>query len=83
MLNHLLDLLSALADDLYCLNRLGIVNKRVGKKADEWSKCVCFLTSSYIHMLRQTVSSLTPLRCLRAAGVRRLARADSIVAFGY
>jgi hypothetical protein len=40
MINHLIDLLSALSDDIYCLGKLGIVNKRLGSRADEWSKWV-------------------------------------------
>lgn len=38
MLNHLIDLLGAVADDIYCLGKLGLVNRRLGSRADEWSK---------------------------------------------
>ena len=37
---HLIDLASAISDDLFCLSKLGLVSRRLGKKADLWSKCV-------------------------------------------
>ena len=40
ILLHLIDLASAISDDLFCLSKLGLVNRRLGKKADLWSKWV-------------------------------------------
>jgi hypothetical protein len=38
MLRHLIDLASALSDDVFCLSRLGLVSRRTGKWADKWAK---------------------------------------------
>lgn len=38
MLNHLIDLLSAVSDDIYCLGKLGIASRRIASRADEWAK---------------------------------------------
>jgi hypothetical protein len=46
MFSHLIDLMSGLSDDIYCLGRLGIVDKRVGKKADKWSKSASLVDST-------------------------------------
>ncbi|RXK37408.1 hypothetical protein M231_05308 [Tremella mesenterica] len=45
MFLHLFDLFSALSDDVYCLSRLGLVNKRKGKVADRWANRFWFLTT--------------------------------------
>lgn len=42
ILLHLIDLASAISDDLFCLSKLGLVSRRLGKKADLWSKWVSF-----------------------------------------
>jgi hypothetical protein len=40
ILNHLINLASALADDTFTLARLGIVSRRKGRVADRWAKYV-------------------------------------------
>jgi hypothetical protein len=35
---HILSLFNGLADDIFCLSRLGVISKRRGKWADKWSK---------------------------------------------
>ncbi|ORY22578.1 hypothetical protein BCR39DRAFT_591273 [Naematelia encephala] len=45
LIRHLIDLASSLADDLYCLSRLGIVGKRTGKIADRWANRFWLLTT--------------------------------------
>lgn len=37
-LDHLIDLIGAVADDVFCLSKLGLVSRRKGKKADMWAK---------------------------------------------
>lgn len=38
LIRHLIDLASALSDDIFCLSRLGIVDRRTGIRADRWAK---------------------------------------------
>lgn len=40
MLAHLLELASAVSDDIFCLYRLGVVGRRWGQWADDWAKYV-------------------------------------------
>ena len=40
MLEHLIDLVGAISDDVFCLSKLGILDRRKGRIADRWSKCV-------------------------------------------
>jgi hypothetical protein len=47
ILLHLIDLASAISDDLFCLSKLGLVSRRLGKKADLWSKWVCSFPPLY------------------------------------
>ncbi|WRT67473.1 uncharacterized protein IL334_004445 [Kwoniella shivajii] len=42
---HLIDLFSALSDDVYCLYKLGIVGRRTGLVADNWANRFWFLTT--------------------------------------
>jgi hypothetical protein len=37
-LNHLIDLIGALADDIFCLSKLGLVSRKKGVVADRWAK---------------------------------------------
>lgn len=37
-LGHLIDLVGALADDVFCLSKLGIMSKKKGVIADRWAK---------------------------------------------
>lgn len=39
-LEHLIDLIGALADDIFCLSKLGLVSRKKGKEADKWAKWV-------------------------------------------
>ncbi|WWD16240.1 hypothetical protein CI109_100666 [Kwoniella shandongensis] len=45
LLSHLIDLISAISDDVYCLSRLGLVGKKTGGIADRWSNRFWFLTT--------------------------------------
>ncbi|KAK1925198.1 hypothetical protein DB88DRAFT_254725 [Papiliotrema laurentii] len=45
MLLHLINLMSAMSDDIYCLFKLGIVSKRTGKWADKWANRFWLLTT--------------------------------------
>ncbi|GFZ45950.1 hypothetical protein JCM24511_03683 [Saitozyma sp. JCM 24511] len=45
MLRHLIDLASALSDDVFCLSRLGLVSRRTGKWADKWANRLWLLTT--------------------------------------
>jgi hypothetical protein len=40
IIRHLIDLSSALSDDVFTLSRLGIVSRRKGRLADRWAKSV-------------------------------------------
>jgi hypothetical protein len=37
-LNHLIDLIGALSDDVFCLSKLGLVSRKKGIVADRWAK---------------------------------------------
>ncbi len=37
-LGHLVDLVGAISDDVFCLSKLGLVSKRKGIIADNWAK---------------------------------------------
>ncbi|WVQ69737.1 uncharacterized protein L199_007957 [Kwoniella botswanensis] len=45
LVGHLIDLFSALSDDIYCLAKLGLVGKRTGKIADVWANRFWLLTT--------------------------------------
>ncbi|WWC60766.1 uncharacterized protein I303_103342 [Kwoniella dejecticola CBS 10117] len=45
LIGHLIDLVSALSDDIACFSRLGFINKRVGGKADDWANRFWLLTT--------------------------------------
>lgn len=44
-MTHIISLFSGLADDTFCLSRLGVVSKRRGQWADKWSNRLWLLTS--------------------------------------
>ncbi|OCF39439.1 hypothetical protein I317_06763 [Kwoniella heveanensis CBS 569] len=45
LVSHLIDLFSALSDDIYCLSKLGLVGKRTGVVADRWANRFWLLTT--------------------------------------
>ncbi|WVQ99053.1 hypothetical protein IAU59_006185 [Kwoniella sp. CBS 9459] len=45
LVSHLIDLFSALSDDIYCLSKLGLVGKRTGVAADRWANRFWLLTT--------------------------------------
>ncbi|KAK8869501.1 hypothetical protein IAR55_000066 [Kwoniella newhampshirensis] len=45
LLSHLIDLISAISDDAYCLSRLGLVGRKTGGIADRWSNRFWLLTT--------------------------------------
>ncbi|KAL1410951.1 hypothetical protein Q8F55_001894 [Vanrija albida] len=44
-LGHLVDLVGALADDVYCLSKLGIMSRKKGAIADRWANRIWFLNT--------------------------------------
>lgn len=44
-LGHLVELCSTLADDIFCLSKLGLVSKRKGIKADTWANRIWFFST--------------------------------------
>ncbi|BEJ12321.1 hypothetical protein CspHIS471_0207810 [Cutaneotrichosporon sp. HIS471] len=44
-LGHLIDLVGALSDDVFCLSKLGLVSKRKGAVADRWANRVWFYST--------------------------------------
>jgi hypothetical protein len=44
-LGHLVDLVGAVADDVFCLSKLGLVSKRKGIIADNWANRVWFYST--------------------------------------
>ncbi|WWC89693.1 uncharacterized protein L201_004618 [Kwoniella dendrophila CBS 6074] len=45
LVGHLIDLFSCISDDIYCLAKLGLVNKRTGDWGDKWSNRLWLLTT--------------------------------------
>ncbi|KAI5449805.1 hypothetical protein NCC49_004017 [Naganishia albida] len=62
--NTILALLTACADDVFCLSRLGLVSKRTGGWADKWANRFWFLKSVMelmkLHLRRVLVRALFP-----------------------
>ncbi|WVN86549.1 uncharacterized protein L203_101716 [Cryptococcus depauperatus CBS 7841] len=67
LLLHLVDLLGAIADDVFCLSKLGLVNKRAGSVASRWADRFWFLTTLiglyklHIHTIPSIKSALSLL----------------------
>ncbi|WVR05471.1 hypothetical protein IAU60_002487 [Kwoniella sp. DSM 27419] len=45
LVSHLIDLFSALSDDVFCLSKLGLVGRRTGALADKWANRFWLLTT--------------------------------------
>ncbi|KAL7424344.1 hypothetical protein Q5752_000026 [Cryptotrichosporon argae] len=45
LVGHLLDLAGAVADDVYCLSKLGLASRRAGRVADRWANRLWLLTT--------------------------------------
>ncbi|WVW82723.1 hypothetical protein I302_104734 [Kwoniella bestiolae CBS 10118] len=45
LVGHLIDLFSALSDDIYCLAKLGLIGKKTGNVADVWANRFWLLTT--------------------------------------
>ncbi|WVQ78429.1 hypothetical protein IAT38_000515 [Cryptococcus sp. DSM 104549] len=68
LIMHLVDLLSALSDDIYCLGKLGLVSKRTGAVADRWSNRFWLLTT-LIGLYKLHLQTLPRLRAASTLAV--------------
>lgn len=63
MLEHLIDLVGAISDDVFCLSKLGILDRRKGRIADRWSNRFWLLTT-VIALYRLHVKTIPRIRAV-------------------